>query len=253
MRTAWCFLLVALLVPQVAAQFSAGESQPSQVKVTQVTFLLAEAVEVAPSGTRMAILAEGLEADKEYGVIIVPEVQARWIEVHPVAKPFPPLVVEPYKDNRFLIRGKPGEKFNVSVRGIDIPVWVEVVIAPSSQPEPPKPVDPVPVPPVGDLAKLSRDFATAMQDGKTQGELKAALSTKAKELKALCDQNKCPTLDAAKREIAVTIDKVFLARSTPSKDWLKGWRDPVSKAISDKKPATTAAYVALVIAATEGL
>lgn len=253
MRAAWCFLLVALLVPQVAAQFPAGESKPSQVKVSQVTFLLADAVEVAPSGTRMAILAEGLESQKEYGVILVPEVQARWIEVHPVAKPFPPLVVEPYKDNRFLIRGKPGEKFNVSVRGIDIPVWVEVVIAPSAEPEKPPPTEPGPVQPIGDLAKLSRDLAVAMQDAKTQAELKAALSTKTRELKSLCDQNKCPTLDAAKREIAVTIDKVFLARSTPNKDWLKGWRDPVSKAIADKKPATTAAYVSAVLAIVEGL
>lgn len=225
----------------------------SEAKVIQVSFLVADAVELAKDGDRVAILAENLDPKREYGVVIVASEKAKWIEVHTQDRPFPPRVERPYKDNRFLIRGTPGQKFYVSIRGDDIPSWLEVVVAPTTQPIDPAPVDPKPPAPIDDLTALSRDLSQKMQDAKTSSELKAALTIKVNELDALCKQNKCPTLDAAKRDVMATIDRTFLARSTPNKDWLKGWRDPVSKALSAKNYAATAAYVAAVRAVADGL
>lgn len=251
MRTPLLWLLIATVgLCQDPWTPSVGSDEP---KVIQVSFLVADAVELAKDGDRVAVLAENLDPKREYGVVIVASEKAKWIEVHTQDKPFPPRVERPYKDTRFLIRGTPGQKFYVSIRGDEIPSWLEVVVAPSSEPEQPPPVDPKPPAPIEDLTALSRDLSQKMNDAKTSSELKAALTIKVNELDALCKQNKCPTLDAAKREVMGTIDRTFLARSTPNKDWLKGWRDPVSKALAAKNPTTTVAYVLAIRAVAEGL
>lgn len=249
--------LWSLLVISCFGQFSSPGKQDENenVTVSQVTFLTADAVEVAEAGKRVAILAEGLDAKQEYGVVLTTKMPARWIEVHPVEKPFPPIVEQPYKDNKFLIRGKPGEKFNVSVRGIDIPVWVEVTIAPSvapPKPEDPKPEDPKP-PVSSDVKELSKQLSSQLADPPTASALKTALLSTVSNIEALCNQRQCPTLDSAKNSVQNTINTVLQSRKTPNKDWYRGWREPVSKAIADKKVTTTSEYIAWVRAAAEGL
>lgn len=246
-------LLSAIAIGHTCEDPWSPSDDANETKVVQVSFLVADAVEIAKDGDRVAVLAENLDPKREYGVVIVASEKAKWIEVHTQDKPFPPRVERPYKDTRFLIRGNPGQKFYVSIRGEDIPTWLEVTIAPTVEPDQPPPIDPKPPAPIDDLTALSRDLSQKMGDAKTASELKVALTAKVNELDALCKQNKCPTLDNAKKEVTATIDRTFLARSTPNKDWLRGWRDPISKAIAAKSFPTTATYVSAIRAVAEGL
>lgn len=226
------------------------------VKLSQVTFLVADRAEIATDGTRVVVLAEGLDDKREYGVIVKLDVPAKWLEVHPIAKPFPPKVERPYKENSFLIRGAPGERFYVSIRRDDGPTWIEVVVAPNLMPQPPPvepgPVDPPPVNP-GSLTELSRSLSKAMGDSATSATLKASLGTAVSNLEALCRASQCPTLPAARSQVIAAIERALLDRKNPSKDWLKGWREPISKAINDKNPVDTKTYVALVRSVVDGI
>jgi hypothetical protein len=258
MKTIAIWLLLGLLC--VAQSPFNPEPVNEGVQLSQVTFLVADRAELATDGTRVVVLAEGLDDKREYGVIVKLAVPAKWLEVHPIAKPFPPKVERPYKENSFLIRGAPGERFYVSIRRDDGPTWIEVTVAPNLMPQPP-PVDPTPTdPPVnpGTLTELSRSLSKAMQDPATSASLKASLSTAVSNLEALCRVSQCPTLPAARSQVIAAIERALLARTNPSKDrpdkdWLKGWREPISKAINDKNPIDTKTYVALVRSVVDGI
>jgi hypothetical protein len=252
MRTISIWLLLGALA---CGQAFTAPVPDNGVSVAQVTFLIADKAELATDGSRIAILAEGLDAKREFGAIVTLKDAAKWIEVHPVANPFPPRVERPYKDHTFLIRGQPGEKFYVSIRSDDDgPTWIEVAIAgePAPDPEKPPPVDPNP-PPAGSLAELSRSLSQAMGDPETASAIKASLGSAVSSLEALCRSGQCPTIAVARAQVIYAIESALRDRKKPNKDWLKGWRDPVSKAVGAKNPADAKTYVALMRAVTEGL
>jgi hypothetical protein len=249
-------VILWLLLSVVAAAQSPFAPPPSEaVEVAQVSFLIAESVETAADGERVAIIAENLDAKREYGVVLKLTESAKWVEVHPVDKPFPPAVVKPYVGSRFLIRGKPGERFYVSIRGDGVPQWVEVVVAPTvdAPPVDPAPEDPAPGPAPSDLRELSKSLSAKLNDPATASMLKVNLLAKVEALESLCKAGRCPTLDSAKSEIRNTIDAALLLRKSPSKDWLGTWRKPISDAIGLKGYSSTQAYVAAMRQVAEGL
>lgn len=225
------------------------------VKQSQVVFLSAKSAEVAPLENGVAILAEDLADTREYGVIVTLPKPAKWIEIHPSEKPFPPMIQAPLKDGRFLVRGKPGEKFYVSVRGEEIPTWFEVFIAPRT-PEPPPEITPTPPPgswTPAELAKLSKDLATGLGDNATAQSLKRAINDTITKIESMCNARQCPTLPAAKSMIVGAIESELLTRKTPNKDWWTGWRKPISDAITKANPADLKTYLTLMKSVASGL
>ncbi len=233
-----------------------GGTPSDGVKQSQVVFLSAKSAEVAPMENGVAILAEDLADSREYGVLVTLPKPAKWIEVHPSEKPFPPIIQPPLKDGRFLVRGKPGEKFYVSVRGEEIPTWIEVFIVPRT-PEAPPEVTPPTNPPIGDvpasLEKLSRELATGLGDTLTQQSLKRAINETITKIDAMCNAKQCPTLAAAKSMIVQTIEGELLTRKTPNKDWWTGWRKPISDAINKANPSDLKTYLVLMRSVAAGL
>lgn len=226
------------------------------VKQSQVVFLSAKSAEVAPLENGVAILAEDLADSREYGVLVTLPKPAKWIEVHPSEKPFPPIIQPPLKDGRFLVRGKPGEKFYVSVRNEEIPTWFEVFIEPRT-PTPPPDVTPPTNPPIGDtpvaLEKLSRDLANGLGDDATRQSLKRAIGETLNKIDSMCNAKQCPTLAAAKSMVVQSIEAELLTRKTPSKDWWSGWRKPISDAILKANPGDLKTYLVLMRSVVAGL
>ncbi len=232
-----------------------GGVASTDIKQSQVVFLTAKSAEVAPLENGVAILAEELSEVREYGVLISLPAPAKWIEIHPSEKPFPPAIQSPMKDGRFLVRGAPGAKFYVSVRGQDIPTWFEVFIQPRS-PLPPPDVTPQP-PPVGEtpaaLEKLSRELAIGLGDDATRQSLKRAISDTLNKIDSMCNARQCPTLQAAKAMVVQSIESELLTRKTPNKDWWTGWRKPISDAILKANPSDLKTYLVLMRSVQSGL
>jgi len=101
-----------------------------EVQSKQVTFLTADNAELISSDERVAIIAENVDAKKSYGVMLKITNQSHdWIEVHTKSKPFPPRILDPFKEDVYLLVGDPGETFFISVRSNDDrPTWIEVQI-----------------------------------------------------------------------------------------------------------------------------
>jgi hypothetical protein len=236
---------------------------PAEVTQTQVVFLKAAKAELADVNGKVAIIAEELSETREYGVIVTLPAEVKWIEVHPAAKPFPPTVQMPFKDGRFLIRGVPGERFYVSSRGSDRPLWFETIVAAGDNQSPPPgdppPVDPKPdpTPPDGttlqQIRELSRQKSQALDDKVTSMVLKGTIEQVADSVRAKCRAGQCPTLDGAKTMMVQAIDVAMLGRTSPNRDWWLNWRRPISDAIKKANPADVETYLSMMQAAAEGL
>ena len=215
--------------------------QPSAIEVEQeqVTFQLADSAEIAPQGERVAILSVGLDAKQSYGVRLIPAVPVDWIEIHDVAKPFPPRIQKPF-DGKFVINGNPQQLFWVSLRTAgEPPSWISVTIGgDSGGPDPP---------PIGDYAALetlSREKSVALRDMATAVVLKTAING------ALDNLDANIPLDAAKRTIVKAIDD---APKDGRVEWYGGWRVPISDAIGRLGITTTVEYIAAMRAVARGL
>ncbi|AMV35728.1 hypothetical protein VN12_26785 [Pirellula sp. SH-Sr6A] len=257
------FLALLLFANGVVAQDLWDVVAPTEVTQTQVVFLKAAKAELAEVNGKVAIIAEELSEAREYGVIVTLPAEVKWIEIHPAAKPFPPTVQMPFKDGRFLIRGIPGERFYVSSRGSDRPLWFETIVAAGESqlppPSDPLPVDPQPepAPPSGpilqQLRELSRQKSQALGDAATAVVLKGTIQQVADSVRAMCRSGQCPTLDGAKNMMVQAIDVAMLGRTSPNRDWWLNWRRPVSDAIKKASPADVETYLSMMLAAAEGL
>lgn len=253
-------LLAAILIVLLVLITSASGQEPwaateaaIEVEQSQVTFQTADAAEIAEDGERVSILAEGLDPGREYGVSLHPvDVAVEWIEVHDSQEPFPPKVQLPYKPGYWIVRGKAGQVFWVSLRrGIAPPAWVEVKIEPTDggDPEDPPPEDPPPGD-YGAIEELSRERAAAMGDTATAANIRNAITAACDKLDAACESGTCPTLNEAKRQVVAAID---LAKKDGRKDWYSGWRVPMSEAINELGLTATPNYIAVMRAAVKGL
>lgn len=223
----------------------------------QVTFLTASKAEVTEQDGKAVILAEDLSKEVSYGVLVKIEAPVKWIEIHPVEKPFPPIIQTPFRDKTFLIRGSQGQKFYVSGRGTDVPFWFDVSIDPRAPQPPPvdpnPPVDPVPPDSLGKIEKISRDGAARLNDPTTAKALAKSIDDAAKQIDARCAVGQCPTLSSAKDIMIKAIEDVMVQRQVPSGQWLQLWRNPVSDAIKAANPADLKTYVSMMRAAAKGL
>ncbi|XZE35319.1 hypothetical protein SH501x_000809 [Pirellulaceae bacterium SH501] len=255
-------LILLLFANSVVAQDLWDVVAPTEVTQTQVVFLKAAKAELADVYGKVAIIAEELSEAREYGVIVTLPTEVKWIEVHPAAKPFPPIVQMPFKEGRFLIRGVPGERFYVSSRGGDRPLWFETIVAAGDNQTPPTdpgPVDPKPdpSPPSGtildQIRELSRQKSAALDDAATAAVLRETIQRVADAVRAKCRAGQCPTLDGAKTMMVQSIDVAMLGRTSPNRDWWLNWRRPVSDVIKKANPADVESYLTMMQAAAEGL
>lgn len=271
------FLIIAMAFPTVAmAQFeglvpkpsAASEtipvpipdpvpdrSAPLEVSQIPIVYLKAAAAEVIPSGDGVLIFAEELKPGNRYGMILrVANQPVEFAEVHPKANPFPPQVIQPFRNNTFLIEGNVGDVFYVSIRAYgEAPTWETVTITRGDDPGP-GPVDPPPVTD-GEIEKLSRARADALNDPPTRTALKASLMAAIAKVEALCASGDCPDVTGAARELVVAIETAMGQRTGASLDveWKAAWRTPISEAIKIKSPKSAAEYLSLIKEAAKGL
>lgn len=226
---------------------------------SQVVFLSAETAEVAVDGERVAIIAEGLSPSRQYGVVVTAPESTKWIEVHDSKKPFPPVVSKPFRDNKYLVRGQPGQTFYLSLRGEGPPVWAEIVIAPEvvppkpDKPEEPGPDPPKPAPGLDGIEELSKQLADKLDDSATRVALASAITKACDDLDAMCKSGQCPGLPQAKMTVVAAIEQTLALRAKPDKNWLDGWRRPISEAISKLNPVDPPTYISIMRTAAQGL
>lgn len=255
--------LPALATPPIAESYSAppgvsvseptaATSLPLSIELKPITFMAADAAEVIAADEGVIIFAEGLKAGTRYGMVLtVADQPVEFVEVHPKANPFPPTVKTPFRPNAFLIEGKLGEVFYVSVRAAnEAPTWVTVVIVTEDGPPPVEPP-----PSDGAIEKLSRARADALNDPPTRAALKTALDRTVADIGLLCAQGNCPDVAKAQVYVVAAIESVMGARRGPSEfvEWKAAWRTPISDAIQSKAVTTTAGYLALMKEAAQGL
>jgi hypothetical protein len=227
---------------------------PLSVVQTPVTFMTADAAEVLPIEDGVVIFAEGLRAGTQYGMALtVSEQPVEFIEVHPKANPFPPTVQTPIRPNVFLIKGKLGEVFYVSIRAHgEPPTWETVTITTDgTEPDEPPPVDPGD----GEIEKLSRARADALNDAPTRTALKAAITAAVGLIEQRCASGDCPPVDQATAIVVDAIEATLGKRDGPSEfvEWKAAWRTPISDAIKARAVTTTAGYLTLMKEAAQGL
>lgn len=147
--------------------------QPMETSVSVVTYLEADSAELVKQPSSVLIVSEGLKAGQSYAAKLkVTNQDYQFIEVYPEKTPFPPLVIEPFKPGEYLIPGKRGDKFNVSVRSATSrPIWLAVVI----EPETGGPISPD-LPPSGfdSVEQVSKSESLKTRDKATAIELAKA-------------------------------------------------------------------------------
>lgn len=247
-----CLLVMLCSLNVLAQPLLSGEA----ILQAQVVFQDAKSAEVTalPNG-RVAILSEDLSDTKQFGVRIEANPATKWLEVHDVAKPFPPMIERPFAPGKFLVRGKLGQKFAVSLRGLEQPHWFEVVVGNAEQKpdEPPKPDDP----PVSDdvgkqLQQLSASLAEKLREPNVAEALHAAITNETGRQKAECQAGRCPTVSQSMQSMSNAISEALL-RSNSKASWYQGWRQPISEAIKAKNPSNTETYLSLIVFAAKGL
>lgn len=257
--------MLAVLLPLLMVASAAFAQTPwdataklEPIGQIQVTFLTATSAELAEQDGKTIILAEELDAQRGYGVILVADKATEWIELHDSAQPFPPQTLSQYAPEkhpgRFLARGRPGQKFFASLRGNGPPTWAEVVIASVDQPDYP-PSDPPTPPNLKSIMELSKKQASSLNDQATAARLKAAINQECDRSEALCKAGQCEGLPVTKSSVVKAIETALSARTGDSlrKDWLATWRRPISDAINKLNPQDPPAYIAIMRAVTLGL
>ena len=133
-----------------------------------------------------------------------------------------------------------------------------VVIGNPAQPDPP-PTLPTDPPVVGDFAKLteiSKANSLRLNDAATRANLKATLTRTVSQMRAMCSNNQCPTLQGAQSLFVQSIENVLLSRPRgPSRDadWESVWRIPNARFIAELKITTVAKYLDACDAIVKGL
>jgi hypothetical protein len=230
---------------------------PLEVRQTPLTYLIADAASIVESDGRVLIFTENLSPERRYGMSLTVSGQpVDYIEVHPEKNPFPPEVLEPMESGGFLIEGRPGDVFFVSIRADGaLPTWEKVVIEGPDPDDPGDPGDPGDPDPDPDLTALSKRLADAVGDPPTRAALKAGLQKVVDSLVEQCKAGSCPTLSASKAAIVAQVEAVLGARTGDSRfsDWKNGWRLPIGEALKDASGDSAVAYVNAMRAAISGL
>lgn len=228
---------------------------PLETRLTPATYLSAGAAQIFPKEDgSVVIFAEELKPGVQYGMVLTVENQSvDYIEIHPKANPFPAIPKTAFRPRAFLIEGKLGDEFWVSIRARDsLPTWVTVKIITDSVPVPPDP----PAPPTdGKLEKLSRARADALNDPTTRSKLKQAIMAVIGAAEAKCAAGDCPGLSEASGAVVNAVEAVLAARTGQSEyvEWKGGWRDHVNAYLKTQAITTTAAYLVLMTEAASGL
>lgn len=142
-----------------------------------------------------------------------------------------------------------------SEKPIDVATHVIVIAGTDLIPDP-DPDKPVPTP--GDydsLRVVSRDSASALSDTVTAKGLAETIRAQASEIERLCVQNRCPTLDGAKRMMVAAIESRLLMRTGDSRNvnWADGWRVPVNRSLIAASTNTVENYLRAMKAVATGL
>lgn len=120
------------------------------------------------------------------------------------------------------------------------------------------PTDPPVVNP-GEFAKLtelSKANSLKLNDASTRASLAKNLLATVSQMRAMCDNGKCPTLIGAQSAFVQAIENVLLSRPRgPSRDanWEEVWRIPNAKWISDAKITAVTKYLDACEAIAKGL
>lgn len=232
-------LLLSLFVGLASAQ------EVMDVTVTSVSYLKADAAELIKEPNATLIVAEGLKPGQEYAAKLkVTNQENDFIEVFPEKNPFPPKVIEPFKPGEYLIPGKRGEVFNVSVRGkTGRPIWLVVTIGGGGATEPEQPTEPLPE--LSGLAKVAAEQAVKVGDPKTAAALGAAFRQVATTVpvdKPLADA----VFEARKAR------EIVLLNRQGNANW-NVWLTAIDAELAKLKIKTTADYLKALIAISDGL
>lgn len=244
-----CLLVIFCSLSALAQPLLSGEA----ILQAQVVFQDAKSAEVTtmPNG-RVAILSEGLSETKQFGVRIEANPATKWLEVHDVEKPFPPVIEKPFAPGKFLVRGKLSQKFAVSLRGLEQPHWFEVVVGGDVVPKPDDPPPPVNDDVGKQLQQLSASLAEKLKEPHVADALHAAIVNEAARQKAECQAGRCPTISQSMQTMSNAISEALL-RSNGKGMWYQGWRQPISEAIKAKSPGNAETYLSLIVFVAKGL
>lgn len=235
-------LIVSLLI--LAGSCFAQEQL--DVSVSIVTYQQADSAEVIKQDPGVIVVAEGIRPGVKYAAKVrVTNQDSDYIEVFPEKTPFPPMVIDQYRQGEYLIPGNPGDKFNVSVRSSKTrPVWLLVVIPVGDSggggPTPPPPTSPG----LDKLEKVSFDEALATKDSKTAKSLADGLKS--------IDFSKPKDLKAAVDVVQAVRAKVFYERADRTVDWSK-YLKAVDVEFDALQLKTVAEYQKAVLANASGL
>jgi hypothetical protein len=153
-------LLLVLAVPCFS-------DEALEVKVSQVSFLLADTAELTPVNNRVQITTTNLDAQRYYGLRIEVVNQVHnYIAAYPIIDEvknlvsFPPIYLNPVlpNGNTYNLTGDPGSAYWLEVRSNSAPVVTKVRIEGTTTE--PTPVDPEPPVDTGDFEQLERDMKT---------------------------------------------------------------------------------------------
>ena len=247
-RFVLCFLFAFAIAAPARSQVGTSP-RLSPVAVEQVTLIGAESAEVVPRDKGVWVLLVGPDGSVQHGVMLTVDDDVAWVEVHEIARPFPPQVITP-EDGRVLIAGTPGAKYWVSLRRANAPPeWIEVEIeagGPSPGPDP----DPAPPGDYADLTQLAGELADKLGDAETRRRIKSAIADEVKAIDLELRAGIGPSLDIAKRRV---VEKINAVPKRIDVDWYNGWRVPISEAINRHAPKTVAEYLDIMRAVAKGL
>lgn len=233
------YLLVFLLFILTSAS---AAQEAMDISVSVVTYQKAKSAELIQEPSEVLIVSEGLQPGMEYAAKLrVANQDNQYIEVFPEKTPFPPKVIEPFKPGEYLIPGKQGETFNVSIRSKDgKPVWLVVTIGGGGATEPETPS--------GDYLELAR---ASYEQASKAGDTKTALALAAAF-------NRVATTTPVDKPLA---DAVFEARKARelvllerqgNANW-NAWLMAVDTEIGKLKISKTSDYLKALVSVAEGL
>lgn len=131
-----------------------------------------------------------------------------------------------------------------------------VVIGNPTAPEPPPELPTDPPSQFGKLTELSKANSLKLNDTATRTSLVLALKRTVSQMRAMCSNNQCPTLQGAQSLFVQSIENVLLSRPRgPSRDadWENVWRMPNARFIAELKITTVAKYLDACDAIVKGL
>lgn len=131
-----------------------------------------------------------------------------------------------------------------------------VVIGDPVAPQPPPDIPGDPPAEFSKLTELSKANSQKLNDAATRVNLALSLKLTVSQMRSMCSNNQCPTLQGAQSLFVKSIESVLLSRPRgPSRDsnWEEVWRIPNARFIAEAKIATVAKYLDACDAIVKGL